>query len=196
MTIIKKIQDYKIVPKQTMIDTHKDICNKLVISLKTLKWIDVPKGFKPTFGLNTRLELIDPNMKYRIINVPKENETNDFEFLIEPWNKKDLFKHIDEQRIIGDSISKNSIYKPYIVMYEKVNKNTAIIGILEHNIYRRYKINNIKNMIIDDSLFDKKDLSKYVEILYDTPIDNRWVRDYLKHGKCTLDQIKYKIVII
>jgi len=196
MSTIKEIQSYRITPRQVMISIHKDIYYKLITSLKTLKWMELPKGFKPVFGLNTRIELIDPNMKYKVTAAPEESETNNYEFSVEPWNKEELFKHIDEQRIIGDNVPKDSMYKPYIIMYEKLNKNTAIIGILEHNIYRRYKIKDIRNLFKDDYSIPQKDLSKYVEEIYDYPVQNKWIKEYLQHGKCILNKGKDKIRII
>ena len=162
---------------------YEDTNYQLDNALRSLNYFNLPENFNPTFGMTLRIELIDPEMKYRIKSSKRIEDKVHYEFFVEPWNKEELFDHIDLKIKNQNSVSEDSLYIPHTIMYEDINENTAIIGILKKKEYHRYKINDIKNFIEYFGDVEKEDFDMYVEEIFDEPIKNKWIQDYLKHSK-------------
>jgi hypothetical protein len=160
---------------------YEDIDCQLATALIRTKQLNLPENFNPTFGMTLRIELIDPKMKYTLISSKKVGDKVNYEFSTEPWDKEELFKHIDLKIKNLSSVSEDSLYVPHTIMYEELNKNTAIIGILLRDTYYRYKINNVENFLKDFDDMEKTDYSIYIKKLNNKIIKNKWIKEYLNH---------------
>jgi len=177
--VMRTNEDIEQIQRSMYEDTNYQLDN----ALRSLNYFNLPENFNPTFGMTLRIELIDPEMKYRIKSSKRIEDKVHYEFFVEPWNKEELFDHIDLKIKNQNSVSEDSLYIPHTIMYEDINENTAIIGILKKKEYHRYKINDIKNFIEYFGDVEKEDFDMYVEEIFDEPIKNKWIQDYLKHSK-------------
>lgn len=160
---------------------YEDTNYQLETSLIRTKQLNLPENFNPTFGMTLRIELIDPEMKYRIKSSKRIGDKVHYEFFVEPWNKEELFDHIDLKIKNQNSVSEDSLYVPHTIMYEEINETTAIIGILTKDEYSRYKINDVENFLKDFDDMEKTDYSMYIEKLDNKNIENKWIKEYLDY---------------